>query len=66
MTKKLLAVLLSLCLWTASLSGCGGPAAETDQALTDTFEELLADNAYFAELYEKEKEKGDAPAAERG
>lgn len=31
-----------------------------------TFEELLADNAYFAELYEKEKEKGDVPAAERG
>ncbi len=31
-----------------------------------TFEELLADNAYFAELYKKEKEKGDVPDAERG
>ena len=31
-----------------------------------TFEELLADNAYFAELYRKEKEKGKAPAGERG
>ena len=60
MTKKLLAVLLSLCLWTASLSGCGGPAAETDQALTDTFEELLAADYEVHYLFFSDGMKVDA------